>query len=98
MIDANRGDILDSETLQSFLKDIELFMSQDELANFTVSVRAQALISERNSRKVLEEKLAWMKKCISNYLSEEVIDDIAPEYYKEWMRNVKNKVIGKIEE
>ena len=48
----------------------------------------------------LEEKLAWIKECIKNYLSEETIDNICPlpKYYKEWMRNVRNKVIGKIEE
>lgn len=46
----------------------------------------------------LEEKLNWVRECISNYLSIETLDNMSSEYYREWMLNVRNKVISKINE
>ena len=46
----------------------------------------------------LEEKLNWVRECISNYLSAETLDNMYPEYYKEWMLNVRSKVINKLGE
>lgn len=45
-----------------------------------------------------EEKLQWIKDCINNYLSEKTIDNINSIYYRDWMLNVRNKIISVIEE
>jgi len=44
------------------------------------------------------EKLQWVRNCIDNYLSEKTINSINPVYYKEWMLNVRKKVLDKIDE
>ena len=44
----------------------------------------------------LKEKLQWVRTCIDNYLNEDMIEEIDPKYYKEWMLNVRKKVLDKI--
>lgn len=46
----------------------------------------------------IKEKLQWVRTCVDNYLSEDTIEDIDPIYYKEWMLNVRKKVLDKIDE
>lgn len=43
------------------------------------------------------QKLQWVNDCTNNYLSENTIDSIDPKFYKEWMLNVKNKIITELE-
>ena len=45
----------------------------------------------------LKEKLQWVRTCIDNYLNEDMIEEIDPKYYKEWMLNVRKKVLDKID-
>ena len=40
-----------------------------------------------------QEECSKIKNCVLNYLADDVIKDINPEYYADWMRNVRNKVL-----
>ena len=49
-------------------------------------------------KKTLEDKLQWVRTCVDSYLNEKTINDINPYYYKDWMLNVRDKVLRKIDE